>query len=263
MDLDLAGKRILVTGASRGIGLATTMAFLAEGASVVAVARRSTPALEATGAQFVSADLSTPDGPAQMVESVLATDPRLDVLVNNVGGGDLPDGVLTDPFGGDDADWLSTINLNLLAAVRVTRAAAPALVQARGAVVNVSSDSALTPHTAPLPYTTAKAALNAFSRGLAERLAPAGVRVNVVTPASTRTGMIEAEGGIVTALAAAHGVEHAEFLAGFPQFAGLITGQLVEPDEVARIIVLLASPTMPSAVGSNWALHAGTLKAPA
>jgi NAD(P)-dependent dehydrogenase (short-subunit alcohol dehydrogenase family) len=263
MELDLAGKRVLVTGASKGIGLATVRAFLDEGASVTAVARRSTPELDATEATFVSADLSKPDSPRRMVETVLAANPRLDVLVNNAGGGSLPEGVLADPFGGQDEYWERTLELNLYAAVRVTRAALPALIEARGAVVNVSSDSALQPHTAPLPYPAAKAALNAFSRGLAERVAALGVRVNVVTPSATRTNLLVGEDGFTAQVAAAMGMDHATLLASYPQQQGMVTGELIDPFELARAIVLLSSPTMPSAVGSNWAVHAGSLKTPA
>lgn len=262
MDMQLSGKRVIVTGASKGIGLATVQAFLAEDATVVAVARRPTPELEATGATFVSADLSTAEGPRQMIETVLSADPRLDVLVNNAGGGALPDDALTDPFGGRDEVWETTFALNLYAAVRTTRAALPALTAARGAVVNVSSDSALLPQNAPLPYPAAKAALNTFSRGLADKVAAAGVRVNVVTPSATATPLLMGEDSLTAHLAAGIGVEHAEFLTQFPAQIGLATGRLIDPSEIARAIVLLASPAMPSAVGSNWAVHAGSVKTP-
>ncbi|MFD2029062.1 SDR family NAD(P)-dependent oxidoreductase [Promicromonospora aerolata] len=263
MDLDLAGKRVLVTGASRGIGLATVQAFLAEGASVTAVARRTTPELEATGATFLAADLATADGPLRMVEAALADDPRLDVLVNNAGGGTLPAEALSDPVGGDDDVWEQALALNLYGTVRTTRAALPALTTARGAVVNVGSDSALMPHRAPLPYSTAKAAINAFSRGLAEQVGGAGVRVNVVTPSATRTSLLTSEDGVTGQVAAAMGVSHAAVLDGFPEQNGMLTGRLIEPSEIARVIVLLCSPALPSAVGSNWALHGGSVKAPA
>lgn len=262
MDLGLAGKHVVVTGASRGIGLATVRVFLAEGASVTAVSRRRTPELDATTATFVAADLSSPNGPREMIDAVLAAVPRLDVLVNNAGGGDLPNDALTDPFGGQDDTWDRVFALNLYSAVRATRAALPALIESRGAVVNVSSDSALKPHTAPLPYSTAKAALNAFSRGLAEKVASLGVRVNVVTPSSTRTSLIEGPNGVIAKIAAAAGADYATTLAEFPQQAGMVT-TLIEPDEIARAIMFLSSPTMPSAVGSNWAVHGGALKTPA
>jgi len=121
MDLQLEGKRVLVTGASKGIGLAVVRAFLAEGATVVATARRSTPELAATDAVFVPADLSTPDGPATLVETVLARNPQLDVLVNNAGGGDRPEGMFEDPFSGDDDTWATVFALNLNAAVRAAK----------------------------------------------------------------------------------------------------------------------------------------------
>ncbi|MQY21675.1 SDR family oxidoreductase [Nocardia macrotermitis] len=262
MDLDIAGKRVLVTGASTGIGLAIAEAFLAEGAEVVAVSRKSTPELEATGARFVSADLSTPGGPRQLVEQVLAADPRLDVLVNNVGGGEASDADLLDPFGGSPGAWDHALGLNLLAAVEATRAAMPALMRSRGAVVNTSSAGARDPRGVPLSYAAAKAGLNAFSRGLAEKVAESGVRVNVVSPGSVRTPMVVGADGYVGRLAASMGVDHDTLIAAMPAQSGMVTGTLIEPAEIARAVVLLASPRMPSAVGSNWIIDGGTLKTP-
>ncbi|WP_328438028.1 SDR family oxidoreductase [Streptomyces sp. NBC_00457] len=263
MDLQLAGKRVLVTGASKGIGLAIVRAFLAEGASVTAVSRRSTPELDETEATFVSADLSEADGPRRMVETVLAIDPRLDVLVNNAGGGSLPEGSLGDTLDGGDEIWQDVFALNLSSAVRVTRAALPALTEARGAIVNISSEAARrpgAPGSTPLPYGAAKAALNTFSRGLAERMAPQGVRVNTVSPSVTRTNAIEGKDGYMSQVAQAIGVEHAALMQNLPADLGMLTGSLIEPDEIARAVLLLASPTMPSAIGANWAVDAGSVK---
>ncbi|GHH29655.1 SDR family NAD(P)-dependent oxidoreductase [Lentzea cavernae] len=260
MDLQLEGKRVLVTGASKGIGLAIVRTFVAEGASVIATARRNTAELKETGAHFISADLSTSDGPREVVEAALAVDPRLDVLVNNAGGGEVPDGIFEDPLSGDDDTWANVFALNLSSAVRTTRAALPALVEARGAVVNISSSSARDPHTSPLPYASAKAALNAFTRGLAEAVGRKGVRVNAVTPGGTRTDLLVGPDGYMAGVAANMGIAHGDLLAALPEQTGLLTGDLIDPDEIARAVVLLASPTMPSAIGSNWAVHAGSIK---
>lgn len=262
MDLDLDGKRVLVTGASKGIGLAIVKAFRAEGAEVVAVSRKTTSELEATGATFVSADLAEPDAPQRMVESVLELDPHLDVLVNNVGGGDPSAETLADPFGGAADVWASVFALNLGAAVETTRAVLPALTRSRGAVVSISSQNARDPRRVPVSYSAAKAALNAFSRGLAELVAESGVRVNVVTPAGTRTHAWTSEDGIGAELAARMGLDQDALLAMLPQHAEMVTGALIDPAEIARAVLLLASPTMPSAVGSNWAVDGGALKTP-
>ena len=262
MNLDLDGKRVLVTGASKGIGLAIVEAFQAEGAEVIAVSRNSTAELEATGATFVSADLTEPGAPRRMVESVLALDPRLDVLVNNAGGGRATEETLADTLGGATDVWASVFALNLGAAVETTRAALPALTRSRGAVVNISSQNARDPRGVPLSYSAAKAGLNAFSRGLAELVAESGVRVNVVTPSGTRTPQLTADDGLAAELAARMGIGHDELLELLPQQAGMVTGKLIDPSEIARAVVLQASSTMPSLVGSNWVVDGGALKTP-
>lgn len=263
MDLQLAGKRVLVTGASKGIGLAIVRAFLAEGASVTAVSRHSTPELEETEATFVAADLSEAYGPGRMVKAVLAADPRLDILINNAGGGSLPEGSLGDILDGGDQIWQDVFAMNLSSAVRVVRAALPALIEARGVIINMGSDTARrlgVPGSTPLPYAAAKAALNMFSRALAERMASQGVRVNSVSPSGTRTHAMAGKGGYLSQVAQTMGVEHASLMQGLPAELGMLTSNLIEPDEIARAVLLLASPTMPSAIGSNWAVDAGSVK---
>jgi NAD(P)-dependent dehydrogenase (short-subunit alcohol dehydrogenase family) len=261
MDLHLAGKRVLVTGGSKGIGLAVVRAFLAEKADVVAVSRTRTPELDATGATFIAADLAEPDGPRRAVDAALEVEGRLDVLVNNAGGGTMPDGAFDDALDGDDDAWAYGFALNLDSAVRATRAALPALLRARGAVVTIGSTSARDPRGGPLPYAAAKAALTAFARGLAEKYTGAGLRANVVTPGATRTEVFEGKNGYIAQLAGHLGLDHATLVAALPAQNGSLTGTIIEPEEIARAVLLLASPTMPNTVGSNWIVDGGTLRA--
>ena len=186
-------RTVLVTGASRGIGLATARAFLAQGARVIGASRTITPELAATGAHTVAVDLTAPDGISRLIEE--AGD--VDVLINNVGGGDDGAAGLHGFLDVADAEWRAFFDLNFFTAVRVTRAALPALIARRGVIVNVSSIGARIPSNGPVAYNTAKAALTALGKALAEEFGPAGVRVVTVSPRPVRTAVWEAPGGLV------------------------------------------------------------------
>ncbi|MEU6409876.1 SDR family oxidoreductase [Microbispora sp. NPDC046933] len=261
MDMGLKGRTALVTGASRGIGLATVAALAAEGVRVVAAARNVTLELKETGAIAVPVDLSTPEGPAHLVERAVAElGEDLDLLVNNVGGGDPGANAVRGFLGFADDEWLSWFELNFFAAVRTTRAALPGVLRRRGVIVNISSNGARMPHAGPVPYTTAKAALTAFGKALAEEFGPQGVRVNTVSPGPVRTALLEAPGGYGAELAAALGVPHEQLLAGLPAQTGMTTGRLVEPAEVAALVTYLASPHAASVNGADLVIDGGAIK---
>jgi len=250
MDLGLDGKVAIVTGASRGIGLATVRALAAEGVRVVGAARTPTPELEAVAASAVAVDLATPDGAVALMESVLREHGGVDLLVNNAGGGDLTlDGFLDLT----DVAWAGAIDLNLMAAVRVTRAALPSLIDRRGAVVNVSSIGARRPEGPPLAYNVAKAALTAFGRGLAAEMDPRGVRVLTVTPGPVRTAMWEG-------MSAATGVPLEDVIDGVPQQLGMVTGRMAEPDEVGSLIAYLLSDRAANITGSDHLIDGGAIR---
>ncbi|NDU77153.1 SDR family oxidoreductase [Actinomadura sp. DSM 109109] len=258
MDLGLSGRTAVVTGASRGIGLATAAALAGEGVRVVAAARTVTPELDDLGVTAIPVDLGAAGGPARLIEAALDELGELDVLVNNVGGGD---GEATGGFlSFDDEQWEEIYGLNLFAAVRTTRAAMPHLLRRGGAVVNVSSNGARIPHAGPVPYTTAKAALTAFGKALAEEFGPRGVRVNTVSPGPVRTAMWESPDGYGARLAASLGLAREQLVAGLPASMGMTTGRLVEPAEVAALIAYLASPLAASTTGADHVIDGGAIK---
>lgn len=259
MDLHLTGKIAVVTGAGRGIGLAIARALTAEGATVIGAARTPSAELARDSADAIAVDLSTPAGPGRLIESVLARHGDIDILVNNVGGGDPTDLRSFNDY--DDAVWQQTLDLNLFSAVRACRAALPSLLRRRGVVINISSAGARLPHLGPVPYNVAKAALNAFGKALAEEYADQGVRAVTVSPAVTRTGLWTEPGGFGESMAAAQGITHEELLANLATAAGIGSGEIVEPDHVASLVTYLASPLAASVSGANYAVDGGAVKA--
>ncbi|MGO9083531.1 MAG: SDR family oxidoreductase [Streptosporangiaceae bacterium] len=254
MDLHLHGKTAIVTGAGRGIGLATVRALVTEGVHVVGVTRTVTEGLQATGATAVSADLSSAAG----AEPLLAWTDQVDLLVNNVGGGR---GAETSGFLDlDDDHWDQMLQMNLMSAVRVSRALLPGLAARGGVIVNVSSMGAWQPAGPPLAYNVAKAALKALGKGLAEEFSRQGVRVVTVTPGPTRTGVWESPDGLGAKFAAAAGAPHGQFLTQVPAMLGMLTGRLAEPDEVAALITFLLSPLAASITGSDHRIDGGAVK---
>ncbi|MBI0295249.1 SDR family oxidoreductase [Streptomyces sp. PRKS01-29] len=180
---DLAGKRALVTGGSRGIGAAIVRHLLDAGAEVLTTARSKTGTVP-EGVAFVEADLRTRAGAEALAEAAQAALGGVDILVNNAGGARPFRHALAIP----DEEWQDQLDLNYLASVRLDSLLTPGMRERRsGAVVHVSS--AAVPTSAPpfLHYTAAKAALQNYSRGLALELAPFGVRVNAVSPGRTAT----------------------------------------------------------------------------
>ncbi|MEV4336898.1 oxidoreductase [Streptomyces sp. NPDC049590] len=258
MHLDLASKTAVVTGAGRGIGLATARALTAEGVRVMGAARTITPELKETGAYTVSADLSTADGVATLMDSAFAELGGIDLLVNNVGAGDdvEPVGFLDT----DDTQWSRILDLNLLSAVRVTRAALPSLIERRGSIVNVSSINSRLPAAGPVAYSAAKAALAALGKSLAEEFGPQGVRVNTVSPGVVRTSIWDDPQGFGAKVAAGAGADHAAFLERIPEAFAITTGRITEPEEVAALITFLLSGIAGNITGADYVIDGGTVK---
>lgn len=266
MDMRLAGRVAVVTGASKGIGLAITRTLLDEGARVVAVSRKPGPELDALAGPnllHVAADLMDPDAPERAVERAVEVFGGLDVLVNNAGGP--PPGASLPRFGfmtlADD-DWRDVFEFNVVAVVRAVRAAIPHLLESDAAsIVNVSSVNGRRPGPMNFDYNAAKAALNNLTKGLSEEYAPQGVRVNTVSPGPVRTPWWTDEGGAADIIAGATGSDRDAVLdGGAAEMMSLTTGRLAEPQEVADVVALLASPRSASTTGADFAVDSGFLK---
>jgi NAD(P)-dependent dehydrogenase (short-subunit alcohol dehydrogenase family) len=257
MDLGLTGKVAIVTGASKGIGLAIVRGLAANGAHVIAGARTSSPGLDelvqAGQVQKALADLTDPSGPASVVA---VAGERIDILVNNVGGAPArTGGFLTIT----DDDWLSTITINLMAAVRTTRAALPAMLAAgHGVIVNTASVNAHLPDPAVMDYSAAKGALANFAKALSKEVGPHGIRVNSVSPGPVATDLWLGQGGVAATVSAATGADPKD-VAG--QAAGqMVTGRFTTPEEVADLVLFLASERAGNITGSDFIIDGGLIQ---
>jgi len=267
MDLQLSGHVAVVTGASKGIGLAVARTLLEEGARVVAASRKSTAELDAlAGADLVHVpvDLMDPEAPAQVISEAVGAFGGLDILVNNAGGP--PPGVKLPRFSflaSTDADWRAMFEFNLFSAVRAVRAAIPRMLErGGGAIVNVSSGHARQPSAVNVDYGAAKAGMNNLTKALSEEFGPQGIRVNTVLPGPVRTAWWTEEGGAADILAAQAGTDRDSVMNTVaPEMMNLTTGRLVDPREIADVIALLVSPRSANTTGSEFAVDSGWLKA--
>src|SRR3954469_4905321 len=263
MQLDLTGRVAVVTGASKGIGLAITRTLLQEGARVLATSRRSTPELDALGVVHVAADLLDPGAPDTIVARATDAFGGIDVLVNNAGGR-VPGATLprTSFLDAGDAEWRAVFELNLFAAVRLARAAIPVMLERGGAIVNVSTGNARQPSPMNVDYGAAKAGLSNLTKALSEEFAPRGIRVNTVSPGPVLTPWWTEEGGAADIIAAHAGSDRDTVLTTLaPEAMGLSTGRFADPQEVADVVALLASPRSASTTGADFPVDSGMVKA--
>lgn len=256
MDINLAGRTAVVTGGSKGIGLAVVRQLAASDARVVTGATSTSPEIEALTRDgqvtFVEVDLASPGGPAQLIET--AGD-RVDILVNNVGSARArPGGFLSI----SDDDWATSLTLNLMAAVRATRAALPAMLAAgAGAIVMTCSVNARLPDPAVLDYSAAKAALAGFAKALSKEVGPHGIRVNTVSPGPVATDLWLGADGVAATVSQATGAKPGDIQS--QAAAQSVTGRFSKPAEIADLILYLASDHAANITGSDFVIDGGLI----
>jgi len=260
MDLQLNGKVAIVTGASKGIGLAIVKLLVSEGARVVAGARTTETLARLDGVMPVATDLANPDAPAALVEAALRAHDRVDVLVNNVGAAQVRLGGFLSI--GDD-EFQRSLELNFFAALRASRAALRWMLGAgSGAIVNVASVNAFfQPDGGTVDYGAAKAALVNLTKSLAEEFGSRGIRVNAVSPGPVSTDLWLGKDGVAATVARASGVDPETARKNvIASIGGLATGRFSTPEEVASLVVMLASGRISNVTGANFVIDGGLIK---
>jgi NAD(P)-dependent dehydrogenase (short-subunit alcohol dehydrogenase family) len=256
MDLGLGGAVALVTAGGAGIGRAIAHALAAEGASVW-VADRDLPAAgDVRALRTIALDLLLPDAAQRVVGQLVEAEGRIDILVNCMGG---PSGDDRGFLAQDDHAWQTTLERNLLVAVRMTRAVVPHMLDGGGgSIVNVASDLARQPDPRFVDYAAAKAALLSLSKSLSVEFGPA-IRVNAVSPGPTRTpGLV---GHFFDHVAPAGGVAGEEAIRRYvEEERRMPSGRLGTPEEVAAVVAFVASGVAGQVTGAEFVVDGGVRK---
>lgn len=253
-DQEFAGKRVLVTGGTKGAGEAIVHRLAVAGARVATTARSSDATSPAE--LFVQADVSTLDGAANVAAATIDGLGGIDIVVHSVGGSKSPGGgfaALSDQI------WQDEFNLNLLAAVRLDRLLVPEMIkQGSGAIVHISSIQRRLPlHESTIAYAAAKAALSTYSKALSKELGPKGIRVNAVAPGWIHTTASEA---MVKRLAAHAGSNEEAARQGIMNaLGGIPIGRPAWPREVAELVAFLVSDRASAIHGAEYVIDGGTI----
>jgi NAD(P)-dependent dehydrogenase (short-subunit alcohol dehydrogenase family) len=257
VDLELSDKVAVVTGASKGIGLAVATELAAEGALVTGGARSADGLEGLEGVTPFAVDLSEPDGPAALVDDAVKRHGRLDILVNNVG---FVHPRLDGFLGVGDDDFEASMQLNFYAALRATRAAVAAMTpRGEGTIVNVVSVNATyQPNGVVIDYGAAKAALLNVAKALSQELGPKGIRITSVSPGQVATDLWLGGDGVAASIGDATGVDAGAVRKQAE--AGIPTGRFSTPREIATLVTVLASPRAGNVTGANFIIDGGLLQ---
>jgi NAD(P)-dependent dehydrogenase (short-subunit alcohol dehydrogenase family) len=265
MEFGLQGKAILITGAASGIGRATALAFAKAGSSLGLIdidakgLKACAEEAQEAGSKVIEvvSDLSTENGvKTAMSEAIDSLDGRADVLVNNVG---VCKARAFDES--TDQDWLALFNLNFMSSVRACRAALPIMrgQENGGVIVNNTSDLARQPEDVMLDYACLKAALLVLTKGLARAEGPK-IRINAVAPGPIWTPLWTSPGGLAEGFSEVHKLPLKEAVERELTLRKLPLRRLGKPEEVANVILFLASDLASFVTSSIWGVDGGSIR---
>ena len=254
-EMSLEGKIALVTGGSKRIGKAVADRLSQAGAEVIITAR-TRPTDGSPEHHFIAADVTTSEGTSAVVKEVNEKFGGVDILIDNVGG-------LTAPGGGfgtlTDEHWEHELRFNLLSTVRLDRELLPGMLEKRaGVIIHISSVAGRVPlWQINMAYAASKAALNSYSKALANEVVSKGVRVLTVSPGATAT---TATVQFLEQFAGGSGASANEvFMDLAAKFGGLPIGRMAVPEEVASLVGFLVSPAAAYLTSTNLTMDGGSV----
>lgn len=255
LNKELDGKRVLVTGGTKGIGQAIVNRLLKSGATIITTAR-TVPDDLPDSVGFIQADVKTPEGTEKIIKETLGKLRGLDILINNVGGSS------TSTAGAlalSDEDWLTNFNGNLFSSVRLDRGFLPSMLeQHKGVIIHITSIQRKLPGNMTMAYSAAKAALTNYSKNLATQFGSEGIRINTVAPGFTETKAAER---LIERMAenskSDYNTARQELM---DSLGGIPLGRPAKPEEVAELVAFLVSDRASYITGSEHIIDGGIIR---
>jgi NAD(P)-dependent dehydrogenase (short-subunit alcohol dehydrogenase family) len=252
---ELTGKKVLVTGGTKGIGEAMVLGLVEAGATVITTAR-TIPDTLPEGVGFIQANVSTPEGTEKIITETLDKLGGLDILINNVGGSSSS---TAGALALRDEDWFETFQANLFSSVRLDRGFLPVMVkQQKGVILHISSIQRKLPGKMTVAYSAAKAALTNYSKNLATQFGPEGIRINTVAPGFTETKAAER---LIERMAQNSNSDYdAARQELMDALGGIPLGRPGKPEEIAELVLFLVSDRASYITGCEYIIDGGTIR---